>query len=68
MPSEDTNILEFNQYQKSDKTPSINYADLEFLIKKVDGSKNNPEKLSKIKVGGFFLTDAQFLQYGHLMV
>ena len=25
MPSEDTKILEFNQYQKSDKTPFINY-------------------------------------------
>ena len=33
MPSEGTNILQFNQYQKSDKTPSIIYADLESLIK-----------------------------------
>ena len=29
MPSEDTKILEFNQYQKSDKAPFIIYADLE---------------------------------------
>ena len=29
MPSEDTKILEFNQYRKSDKTPSIIYVDLE---------------------------------------
>ena len=28
MPSENTKIIEFNQYQKSDKTPSIMYADL----------------------------------------
>ena len=28
MPSEDTKILEFNQYQKSDKAPFIIYADL----------------------------------------
>ena len=29
MPSEDTKILELNQYQKSDKAPFIIYADLE---------------------------------------
>ena len=34
MPSEDTKISEFNQYQKSDNTSSIIYADLESLIKK----------------------------------
>ena len=28
MPSEDTKILEFNQYQKADKTLFIIYADL----------------------------------------
>ena len=33
MPSEDTKILEFNQYRKSDKIPSVAYADLESLIK-----------------------------------
>ena len=30
MPSEDTKILEFDQYQKSDKKPSIFYEDLEY--------------------------------------
>ena len=50
MPSEDTQILEFNQYQKFDKTPYIIYADLKYLIKKVGGCKNNPEKLSTRKV------------------
>ena len=39
MPFEDTNILEFNQYQKSDKAPSIIYAVLESSIKKVDNAK-----------------------------
>ena len=44
MLSEDTRILEFlNQYQKSDETPFIIYEDLEFLIEKMDGCKNNPE-------------------------
>ena len=33
MPSEDTKILEFNQYQNSDKVLSIIHANLESLIK-----------------------------------
>ena len=37
MPSEDTKMLEFNQYQKSDKGPFIISADLECLIEKIDG-------------------------------
>ena len=50
MPSEDTWILEFGQYQKSDKAPFIIYADLECIIEKIDGSKNNPENSSTAKV------------------
>ena len=46
MPFEDTKILEFNQYQKSDKTPFVIYTDLECLIEKIDRCKNNPENLS----------------------
>ena len=34
MAFEDTKILEFNQYEKSDKAPLIIYADLEYVIKK----------------------------------
>ena len=49
MTSEDTKILEFNQYQKSDKAPFIIYADLECLIEKIDGRKNNPETLFTTK-------------------
>ena len=51
MPSEDTKILEFNQYQKSDKAPFVIYAGPECLIEKIDGCKNNPEKSSTTKVG-----------------
>ena len=51
MPSKDTKILEFNPYQKSDKAPSIIYADLESLIKRMDGCKNNFEETSTTKVG-----------------
>ena len=39
MPSEDTKILEFNEYQKCDKAPFIIYADLECLIRKIDRCK-----------------------------
>ena len=43
MLSEETKILEFNQYWRSDKTPTIIYADFESLIKKVDGCTNNTQ-------------------------
>ena len=51
MPSEDSKILEYNQYQKSDKAPFIIYGDLVCLIEKIDGCINNPEKSSTEKVG-----------------
>ena len=35
--------LEFNQYQKSVKTPFIYYADLECITEKINGCKSNPE-------------------------
>ena len=50
MPSENTKMLEFNQYQKSDKAPFIIYAGLECIIEKIDGCKNNPENSSTTKV------------------
>ena len=49
MSSEDTIILEFTQYQKYDKAPFI-YADLECIIEKIDGCRNNPENSSTTKV------------------
>ena len=49
MPSQKINILQFNQYMKSDKTPCIIYADVESLIKKIDKCANNlEESLPKI--------------------
>ena len=42
MPSEDTKILEFNQYQKSDKAPLLFKQTLS--VETIDGCKNNPEK------------------------
>ena len=44
-------ILEFNQYQKSDKALFITYADLESLTEKIDGCKNNHEITSTTKAG-----------------
>ena len=46
----DTKILEFIQYQKSDKVPFIIYADLECIIQEIDGCKNNPEHSPTKKV------------------
>ena len=43
-------MLKVNQNQKSDKALFITYEDLESLIEKIDGSKNNPENSSKTKV------------------
>ena len=50
MPSEDTKILLFNQYQKSGKARFIDYADLECIKEKIDGCKNDPENSSATKV------------------
>ena len=46
MPSEKDNMLEVNQYMKSDKIPYIICADIKSLIKKIDGSANYPAKSS----------------------
>ena len=51
MPSEGTKTLACTQCQKSNKKPSTINADLESLIQKVDGCKNNPEKSSTTKIG-----------------
>ena len=50
MPSEDTEILGFNRYEKSDEEPFIFYADLECILEKIDGCKNDPKNLSTTKV------------------
>ena len=52
MPSEATRILKFSQNPKYGKAPLNIYSDLECIIEKISGGKNNPEnsfttKLSK---------------------
>ena len=49
IPSEETKILELNQYQKYDKASFTVHTDLECLIEKIDGCKNNPENSSTTK-------------------
>ena len=56
MPSEDTKILEFGQYQKSDTAPFVIYADIECVIEKIDGCKNNPENSSSAKTSEHILS------------
>ena len=50
MSFEDTKMLKFNQHQNSHKPPIIIYADLERIIEKIDGCKNNRENSFTTKV------------------
>ena len=50
MPSQETKILEFNQYRKFNKTPSIIYADYESLITRLNECKNILQRSSTRKV------------------
>ena len=50
MPSEKCKILEFKHYMKTKKMPFMIYADIEYLIKKIDGCENNLEKSSTTKM------------------
>ena len=61
MPFKKNNTLKFDQYMKSDKILYIVYADIESLIKKIDGCVNNPENTSTTKIGehiprGYFIS------------
>ena len=56
MPSEDIEIWEFNQYQKSDKVPFNIYADLERLTEEIDGCKSNLENSFTTKIGWHILS------------
>ena len=48
---EDTKVLQFNQNQKLDKTPSVICVDIKNLILKMVGSKNSPELSFEKKLG-----------------
>ena len=57
MSFEDTKMLEFNQYQKSDKTPFIIFADLGCIIEKIGRCKNNSENPSTTKISEHIPSD-----------
>ena len=57
MSSKDTKILQFSQYQNSDKTPRIICEDFESLIEKTDVCKNNSEKSFTTKVSEHIPSD-----------
>ena len=61
-----TRHYQFDQCQKSDKTPFFIYEDLEFLIKNWMDVKNNPEKSSTTKLENIFQKDFQCITYFHL--
>ena len=63
MLSEDTKILKFSQYQKSDKASFIIYTDPEGIIQKIDRCKNNPKNSFTTKVSEHIPSGFQFLQY-----
>ena len=63
---EDTKILEFSQYQKTDKALFIILADLEYLIEKINECKNKPENSSTAALGKLIHQVFQCLQYHHL--
>ena len=50
MRSDNIKVLEFHQYQKSDKAPFIIQAVFECMIGKIGGCKINPENSSTTKV------------------
>ena len=50
MSSRYTKIIEFNQYQKSDKAPFTIYEHLQYIKGKIDECKNNRECSSPTKV------------------
>ena len=52
----DIKILKSVQFQKFDETPFIIYLDLESLVEKIDGCKNNSEMSSTAKVGEHILS------------
>ena len=56
MPSEDSEILEFNHYCKFDKAYFTIYADYESWIERIDVCKNNPKKPCTTKITELILS------------
>ena len=69
MPSEKDNILDFNQYMSLDKMQYKIYADIESLIKKIDGCGDNPKNSSTAKISDhiLYVADIQYEEVRHLV-
>ena len=73
IPFEDIKILEFNQYQKTDRISFIIYADLKCITEKIDARKNNADRESTAKVRGHIpvefsmstISSFSFIKIGH---
>ena len=50
MPTKDNNIIKYNREEKSIKMPSTIYADLEFLLEKIDTCENDSNKSYTTKI------------------
>ena len=50
MPERDKKILKYNHEQKSTKVPFIIYADIKYLLEKIDTCHSNPKKSSITKI------------------
>ena len=66
IPSEKTKILEFNQQEKPHKASFIFYADVEYLIKRLDGRKIIRTIHPQQKQITLFHDPFQCLRYHHL--
>ena len=70
MPTQKNNILEFNQYMKSDKMLYMIHSDIEPLIEKTDNSNNDLEKSSttKKKKQKIYFVVIQCQLFGHFII
>ena len=50
MPTKDNNIIKYNRGEKSIKMPFTIYADLEYLLEKIDSCENDPYKSHTTKI------------------
>ena len=50
MPTEDNNIIKYNQGEKPIELPFVVYADLEFLLEKMSTCQNNPNESSTTEI------------------
>ena len=50
MPTNDNNVIKYNQGEKSIKLPFVVYADLECLLEKMSTCYSNPEESSTTKI------------------